>query len=419
MSMPQTVRHINEKRALAALLRAGTLSRADLARELGLTRSTASSIVAGLMQDGLVRDADLVRGAGETAAEPPNNGDTPRIGRPGTLLTLNGAHGTFIGVDLGIDHLHLLALDFAGRVLMQERATMDPSAMGPERMAETLVKRIAGFRERLGTAGPARGLCVSVPGVVDERGLVLRLPILGWTGWPLREALRRAFPDIAEIEVENDANAFAVADGLRDSARAGARSVHLLLDAGVGGAILADGALQRGAHGYAGEIGHMPVGDKGFLPEAALPGSLESFVGRDAILHRYRDLGGAGDLDALLADIQVGEASAHRCLGEWAHYLGRGLATITALIDPGEIVLGGPVAALFAAGEAEVAQALARHLLPGQPLPALRLSRSGAEGAALGGAALLHRRHLSVDEDFVFRRADPDQAEASTSAEMR
>ena len=413
MSMPQTVRHINEKRALAALLRAGTLSRADLARELGLTRSTASSIVAGLMKDGLVRYA------GEAGAEPPSDGDAPRIGRPGTLLTLNGSYGAFIGVDLGIDHLHLLALDFAGRVLVQERMSLNPAALGPERMAETLIERIAGFRRQLGAARPVRGLCVAVPGVVDECGMVLRLPILGWTGWPLREALRRAFPDIAEIEVENDANAFAMADGVRGGASARSRSVHLLLDAGVGGAILADGAVQRGAHGYAGEIGHMPVGEKGFLPSATLPGSLESFIGRDAILHRYHDLGGIGELDALLAGIQAGEALALRCLGEWAHYLGRGLATITALIDPGEIVLGGPVAALFAASEAEVEQALARHLLPGQPLPVLRLSRSGAEGAALGGAALLHRRHLSVDEDFVFRRAEPGQPEASASAEMR
>jgi predicted NBD/HSP70 family sugar kinase len=151
----------------------------------------------------------------------------------------------------------------------------------------------------------------------------------------------------------------------------------------------------------------MPVGEEGFLPGAALPGSLESFVGREAILQRYRREGGVPDLPSLLRALERGEGAALATLAAWSHYLGRGLASITALLDPCEIILAGPVSALFVRGEATVRQALARHLLPGQPLPRLSASQLGPDGAALGSARLLQHRLLAVDEDFVLGRKEP------------
>ncbi|ALN75496.1 ROK family transcriptional regulator [Aureimonas sp. AU20] len=395
MSMPKAVRHINEKRALAALAREGALSRADLARQLGLTRSTASSIAAGLIEAGMLREAAS-----------PDGGEAARIGRPGTRLALNGGYGTFVGVDLGIGHLHLVAMDFAGASLARHSEPLDPGALGPEGTMDRLLSRLGAFRRRLDPGAPLRGIGLAVPGIATPEGSVLRLPILGWTDWPAGAQLRRAFPDVGEIAVENDAKAFAFAEAALGGAALRGRTVHLLLDAGVGGAILQDGALQRGARGYAGEIGHMPVGERGFLEGAALPGSLESFVGREAILQRYRLEGGEPTWPALLAALEADEPAARRTLSAWSHYLGRGLASITALLDPDEIVLAGPVCALFQRGEIEVREALAKHLLPGQPLPRLSASRLGPDGAALGGARLLQRRLLSVDEDFVLGRLE-------------
>ncbi len=400
MSMPKTVRHINEKRALSALLREGSLSRADLARRLGLTRSTASSIASGLIREGLVRET----GSAEDEA-------SSRIGRPGTRMVPDGTYGAFLGVDLGVSRLHLLAIDFAGTRIAEASEAMDAAALGPEGTMARLAERIASFRAEIDPALPLRGLCLSVPGVVAEDGVVVRLPVLGWRNWPALALLRAAFPEIGDIAVENDANAFAFAEGEPEGGGRTARIVHLLLDEGVGGAILEGGVLQRGARGFAGEIGHMPVGDGGFWRGAALPGSLESFVGRSAILSRYAEGGGAFDLGALLGALGRGETPALAALDGWSHYLGRGLASITALLDPDEIVLGGPLAVLFERGGVRVGEALARHLMADHPLSRLRLSRLGTEGAALGGALLLRHRLVSVDEDFVFgRQPVADQA---------
>ena len=98
MSMPQAVRHINETRALEALFRGGPMSRAELARRLGLTRSTASSIVADLVGAGLVA---------EDTNEPQDRGS--RTGRPGQFAP-NTHHAVFIGADIGVGHETVIAV---------------------------------------------------------------------------------------------------------------------------------------------------------------------------------------------------------------------------------------------------------------------------------------------------------------------
>ena len=103
--MPSAVRHINEVRILDTLYRQGSASRADLARELGLMRSTVGNLVAGLIGQALVEETEL------TGATP--NG---RTGRPGQLLQLNPGHSAFIGADLGVGHLSVVAVDLLGRV---------------------------------------------------------------------------------------------------------------------------------------------------------------------------------------------------------------------------------------------------------------------------------------------------------------
>ncbi|GGD98402.1 transcriptional regulator [Aureimonas endophytica] len=394
MSMPRAVRHINEQRALAALFRRGPMSRAALARELGLTRSTAGSIVAGLVAEGLALEGETVDRAGAGAA----------TGRLGTLVRLNAGHAAFVGADMGVGRFQLVALDLEARVIARHAEAFDAAALGPDGAIARLVALVAAFRETLGPDRRLQGLCATVPGIVDGEGTVVRLPILGWSGLPLLSRLREAFPAIEALAVENDANAFAMAEHYRAGDGRAAEAVHVFMDAGIGGAIFSQDRLRRGAHGYAGELGHLPLGERGFVEPPVLPGSLESFVGREAVLARHRFHGGEGQgLADLLARIAAGEPAAGRTLADWCHHLGRALAMIAALSDPAEIVLGGPVAALFEPGEALVLAALRAHLMPGHPLPRLARSPLGPEGPALGAAALMHRQALAVDDDLVYR----------------
>ena len=396
MSMPRAVRHINEIRVLDALFHKGPMSRADLGRELGLMRSTAGSLVAGLAREGLVADV---------RDEP--GGRAQRAGRPGSSVGLNAGHSFFIGAEIAVGRVTVVVLDLGGAVLARRQASFAPEGNEAAAVVDVLAGAVASIAADLPRPEAVRGLNVAIAGLLDHDGRVLSAPLLGWADVPLLDMLRARLPAMPHIVAENDANAFAAAELQRAGGGDTTNALFVFLDAGVGGGIVQDGQLLRGHRGYAGEIGHVYVGERGFRPSMALPGSLESFVGRDAIVARHRANGGASaSLDDLLAACADGEAAAAVTVSEWSFYLGRGLATLTSVVDPEAVVLGGPVAALLAHAGHGVSDAMRSHLLPGRPLPALRAASVGADAPAVGAASLLQRAMLSFDKDLVFNGVD-------------
>ncbi|MDQ0456344.1 ROK family transcriptional regulator [Rhizobium paknamense] len=393
MSMPSAVRHINEKRVLDVVFRQGKVSRANIARELEITRSTASNLVAGLAEEGLLVE--------DTSEDDKSAG----TGRPGTFVRLNPHHALFVGADIGVGRITVVALDFAGAVVSQQHFPLAPDQFDPQATLRQLSERVKEVVKPYQQEYGVKGLCVTVPGVIDKSGMVLRAPFLGWRSVPILEELTQLLPDMPVIVAENDANAFAFADHYRNGHPVEETEVYLFLDAGIGGAIISGGQLLRGHDGYAGELGHMILGERGFVEVATLPGSFESFIGRDAILARHRHHGGqADDIDAFLAKAAGPDEAAVSAMRDWAFYLGRGLAIISSIFNPTRIVLGGPVARLFSRCEEDVLRNTRQNLLSDHPVPAILLSRLGLEGPALGGASMLHRSLFSVQESLVFRK---------------
>lgn len=398
MSMPQAVRHINEIRALDALFRGGPMSRADLARKLGLTRSTASSIVGHLVDAGLVR-ADEV--------ESPDRAN--RTGRPGTDLRLDTHHAVFIGADIGVGHETVMAIGLDASVILRETRMLDMRRLAPTVVIDELVGLIRLAIGKLPVPDAVRGLSVILPGLLTREGDLMRAPILGWYDIPVLAMLRDRLPELQTIVVENDANAFAVAELYRGGELAPSEALYIFMDAGVGGGLVTNGKILRGHQGYAGEIGHIYAGEEGFAALATVPGSLESFVGRDAVLARHRFHGGAAlSFDAFLQALGEGDEAARSTVADWGRFLGRGLATLTSVLNPQTIVLGGPVASLFASAGDKVEASLKRHLLPNHPLPRIEQSLLGMEGPAMGAASMLHQSMFSIDEDLVFKGRAPD-----------
>lgn len=397
MSMPSAVRHINEIRVLDAVFRNGRVSRANIARELGLTRSTASSLVAGLTDEGLLIEdiSPEDKGAG--------------TGRPGTFVRLNPKHALFIGADVGVGRISVVALDFTGTVVKTHHFEVDDRDCRPEAVLNLLATFVKSIAAPLVEDYILRGLCVTVPGVLDKSGVVLRAPFLGWRNVPILDQLTALLPEMPVIVAENDANAFAVAHGYRARQDASDTDVFMFLDAGVGGAAVMFGQLMRGHDGYAGEFGHIILGDRGFVQLATPAGSLESFIGLDAILARNSHYGGASsDFKTFIKQVRAGERSAIATMKDWSFYMGRALALLSSIFNPSRIVLGGPVAALFDLCEAEVLESIRRNLLDDHPVPAVMLSDLGLEGPALGGAFMLHREMFSVDEGLIFRKQQHD-----------
>lgn len=403
MSMPRAVRHINETRALEALFRSGPMSRADLARQLHVTRSTASSIVAALVKAGY---------AEVDGAEPADRG--ARTGRPGTNVRLRPQRAIFVGADVGVKRGTVAAIDLAAETVALETCTFDPDRPSPEAVADQLAALIRSVVAGVQVPSAISGLNITVPGLVDHDGNVLRAPIRDWANVPILALMRERLPEIDVVGVENDANAFALADLYRAGEKAVQEAAYVFLDSGVGGALVSKGQLLRGTDGYAGEVGHMIIGEAGYVEVTSLRGSFEGYVGRQAVLARHRHHGGdTGSVREFLDILAAGDAAARATLADWAHHLGRGLASLASILNPERIVLGGAVAALFAQAEQAVAASLRRHMPPGSRVPRVVLSALGSEAPAIGAALMLHRDAFALDERLVFQgSAPPDLDEA-------
>ncbi len=385
MSMPSAVRQTNETRVRHALLAQGPMSRADLARELSLTRATASNLVANLMEA-----AQVI----ELAEDAPQK--QQRTGRPSTLVALNPDHALSLGAYIGADHVALCAVDYAGQTRHFEEAPIREGQSAPEQMAETLAALVASFAATLSEPKTLAGLNVAIPGIVTLDGDVLRAPPLGWGPVALKTVLEDRIPEVSIDLLLNDANAFAFAAQRKLQDLALSNAVFVLVEDGVGGCLLSDGKLLQGQAGLAGEIGHIPVGDQGFINLCGIEGALENFFGRRAVLARFSARGGKADsLSQFLALVTQGDPLAQDVQRECGAYFARGLAITTALLNPEAIVIGGRASALVAQTLEELERQIQAHLLPTTTKPKLLLSDVGREGPAVG-AAYLH--HASLHE---------------------
>jgi predicted NBD/HSP70 family sugar kinase len=353
-------------------------SRADIAASTGLNKATVSSLVAELIDRRLIREVGLSEN---------------RIGRPATMLVLDGAAYTAIGVEVDTDHLTVVAMDLAGVRLLSWRRAFPGRSTAPGRavaavagLARKAVARVvAEEREVL-------GLSVGVAGLVDGAGVVRVAPNLGWRDLALRDQLVRAMGEPQfPVTVENNAD-LAVRAEHRYGPHAGAANlVYLHGQAGMGAGIIADGRRLHGALGFSGEVGHILVDRDGAPCGCGRRGCLETVAGVAALVRR---VGGADpvDLDPEVDDVvrraRAGEAAVLAALHDLGRHLGYGLSILTNVVNPEVVVLGGyyvPLAPwLTPAAEVEMRD---RTAAPNGGGCRLVASTLGLAAAATGGAA--------------------------------
>jgi predicted NBD/HSP70 family sugar kinase len=306
--LPEHARGHNRSLVLQTLYRAGQVSRADIARETGLTRVTISDLVAELMAEGLV----IETGQREDA----------RPGKPATLLDLNRNAFQIIGIDLSEYAIFRGAvLDLDGQILHRAELPLN-SATGPDATAHVIA-----LAESLVAAAtlPILGLGVGSPGVVDLAGVVLSAPNLGWAGVDLQGILAERFG--VPVVVANDANAAALAE--HSFGDADSDMMLIKVGHGVGAGLLLDGTPLFGSRFAAGEIGHVVVGtDGGAECACGKHGCLETWLATPR-------------LDAALA-AATSEHQKHQILTEAGQRLGIALAPVVGALNLAEVVLSGP-----------------------------------------------------------------------------
>ncbi|MEO3848097.1 ROK family protein [Streptomyces sp. B8F3] len=408
----QALRQRNLSLALRAVAAGGPLSRAAVAARIGMTRAGVAAVVDELLRAGLLVEL----GPGRPGT----------VGRPGSALALNDRGPCGLGAEIGVDHLAVCAVDLSGRV----RARVAADAANRDHPPGPVLARLAGLIEQvvaeLRDEGlTPTGLTVAVPGLIArDESTVVRAPNLGWQGVDLGPLLPSAPP----ARVGNEANLGALAEqrqergtpeppgtgedgesgtGPADEPAAalpagdgrppgpGRNFLFVSAEIGIGAAVVMDGELLRGAHGFAGELGHVPVRPQGRPCACGGRGCLEQYAGEEAVLRasgidpaqaRAAHPGPGGRIAMLAARAADGDALVRTALREAGGALGIALAGTVNILDPETVVLGGALAGLAPWVVPAVERELARRLADPARTVRLAVSALGAEGPLLGAA---------------------------------
>ncbi|WP_424215953.1 ROK family transcriptional regulator (plasmid) [Streptomyces sp. BI20] len=374
---------------LRALRDRGPRTRAGLAADTRLPKPTITGLVAELVALGLVAEGEARREAG--------------VGRPGTLLHLDGRHLCGLGLEIGTGWVRLLARTPTGDTPVDVRRPAPLATSGPgaalDLAADTLREALDAL-ERHGVR-PV-GLVVAVPGIVDTgRGVARYAPALGWREVPVAAGLRARLADLApdalpDPVVENDAKLTALAEYALVREEGVHDMVSLTGERGVGAGIVSGGRLLHGAGGFAGEVGHLPLDPRGRPCVCGRTGCWERAVGLDAVL-RLTDPGAepALRLAETRRRAEAGDPEVLAVLAEVADDLGRGIAVLAGVLDPALVVLGGwfaDIGDLMLERVREVARA--GIVAPDAAGCEIRLSTLGFTAAARGGGDLALARVL-------------------------
>ncbi|WJY41925.1 ROK family transcriptional regulator [Streptomyces sp. P9-2B-2] len=391
------IRRRNLARVLRTVAAQGPVSRPAVAARIGLTRAGVAPLVDELLRAGLLVETGRAATGGR--------------GRPGTELAVSDRGPAGIGAEIGVDHLAVCAVDLRGRV----RARVAADAANRHRAPGPVLRQLSGLLAEVTAEIAAEGLrpaglTVAVPGLVArDATTVVHAPNLGWRAADLAPGLAgvtapEGGSSAVPLTVENEANLGALAE-LRLGGGAGRPApppdfVHVSAEAGIGAAVVVDGQLLRGARGFAGELGHVPVYPDGPPCDCGGRGCLEQYAGEPAVL-RAGGLTperaaaahpGPGARIALLARRATdGDAAVVRALHEAGTALGIALAGAVNLLDPQAVVLGGALAGLapwvLPSLERELTLRTAVTAETGRVGgPAVTVSRLGADGPLLGAA---------------------------------
>lgn len=325
------IRDINRRIVLNYVRDRGPISRAEIARQTALQRSTVSTIVDSLITEGLIEETGMGQSTG---------------GRCPTLLKLNTQGAAALGIDIAPTRTTVATSNLAGCVLEREEFDTDPD------FEKTLAHAIEAARKLLerGT-GNIDGIGVSLPGLVDpSTGRILYIPYFNWRDLNIGERISLATE--MEVTIENDANAAALAElwfGQPEVSEA-SDFIMVFIAEGVGTGIIFDRQIYRGRDGAGGEFGHMIIGERAPVPCSC--GSFhcwEAFASGRAAIARYLELTGQTEgtqemIFAQLIDLALsGDEAAQAALSETAYYLGVGISNLIIGFSPDIIVVGGAI----------------------------------------------------------------------------
>ncbi len=391
IARPNTIRDINKQIVLNYVRDRAPISRAEIARETALQRSTVSAIVDDLQLDGLIEEL----GTGDSTG-----------GRKPTLLKLKTGIPVAIGVDITPRRTTIALADLAGRILQRETFPTSPDA---DFMSAQIIERV-GIHA---AANKNRNLEVgiSVPGIADQTtGNVLYIPYFQWSNWDICKQINEQTN--LRATVDNDANAIALAELWfgEERNRKDRNFITVLVAEGIGTGIITNGQLVQGINGAAGEFGHVSIEQNGLLCKCGNRGCWEMYASNTAAIDNYvrATKGTRGKhktetaesekptFEDILFLAEQGDAKASEALDKMGEALGIGLAMLITGMSPELIVIIGEITRAWDKIEPALKKIIDRHLPATQNKTRIIPAEDILQPRLRGSASLILQKHFGA-----------------------
>lgn len=375
---------MNRRLILNLLRNQGPISRAELALATGLSPAAVTFVVTELIDDTLVVEREAV---------------TSSNGRRPIPIDINYEAHLALGFKLNRDNIDCVLTDLATSPL----ATLDArvSDTTPEGMITAILEAIPQLLSEAGRKEKdIMGIGVSIPGEVDpKKGVCLQSPRFGWRDLPFAELLAERVH--APVWIDDDVNAFAIAQKLFGAGRSHRNFAALAIGAGIGCSLVLNGEIYHGSNSAAGKLGHVTSVPGGELCECGRRGCLMAHAAEPYMLEEWqRRHGSAISRVAFVGAAASGDETAIAILNEAGSRIGRHLADLVNLFDPEVIVVGGESVQFGEALLEPIRKTMVQYLFFSKP----ELSTDWVPSSWARGAAALATQHI-----FDFERSPSGQ----------
>jgi glucokinase-like ROK family protein len=391
------VRQINLSLIMNILRTDAPISRASLSQRTKLNKTTVSDLINELNEHGFVRELGM---------------HSSGTGRPATMLTLNPAAGYIVSCEIAVGYLEVLVTDFGPEVIWQVKEATTTDANQQAILDHMLVLLHQAVEKVKSASGKLLGMAVGVPGMVDyTTGTLLFAPNLKWRDVPLLALLEQQNFG-APIFVDNEANMAALGEHFFGVAQGYNEILYLSGNVGLGGGLLRDGRLWRGANGVAAEFGHMTMDPHGDLCNCGNYGCWETQVSQNSLFNYINNAITNGETSILTNQIrncweditvemvvtaaQAGDPLALRALENIGSSLGIGVASLLNALNPEIVVLGGMLSVASEFLFPMVTDEIQKRALPWnrETIKVVRAAH-GSDAAVKGGIATVYQSVLS------------------------
>ncbi len=352
------------------------LSRAGVAEQTAMTRSTVSRLVDDLVAAGILAELDRAAVSGR--------------GRPGTPLVA-GSGLVALGLEVNATYLAATVLDLGGRVVAEDVVAGNLVDSAPVPTLARLSDLAIAVLDRVPSRARLVGAGLALPGIVSaDSGRLLVAPNLRWSDLDPGSLVDTAATGGLPLYVGNEASLAALTVAEVAPGRPGALAdfIYLSGEIGIGGAAVVDGRVMTGRHGWAGEVGHVCVDPDGPPCACGSTGCLEQYAGRRALLAAAGLPAGAATAD-LVERARSGDVMATDAVARAARALGVALAGVVNVLDIPAIVLGGHLGQIADLVRPDLERELATRALSARwVVPTITTAPAAGRAPGAAGAAL-------------------------------